>query len=108
MRPIFSSRFSYKARTKSKSRSTSKNVGWISAGVLFLSTLSFYCVLFPEMSGLWGQKIAQFLGWLCGAGRYLLPLWLGWIAALRVFHREKSWNTLQMVLSAGLFGMILV
>ena len=108
MRPIFQSRFSYKSRTKNKSRSTQKHVGWGSAGLLFLSVLSFYCVLFPELSGLWGRKIAQFLGWMLGSGRFLLPILVGNIAALRIFKKENSWSTLKIVLSFGLFWSVLV
>ncbi len=108
MRPIFSSRFSYKARAKSKSRSSSKHLGWFSAGILFTSLLSFYCVLFPDMSGLWGQKISQFFNWLAGAGRYLLPVLTGTIAGLRIFRKDKGWNTLQIILSSGLFWAVLV
>jgi len=108
MPPIFSSRFSYKARAKAKSRSTSKHVGWISASVLFVSLLTFYCVLFPEASGLWGRNISRFLGWLCGSGRALLPLLTGVIAARRIFRRETSWNWLQSILSFALFGSLLI
>ncbi len=108
MRPIFSSRFSYKARPKAKSKSSNKHFGWFSSGLLFTSTLSFYCVLFPEAAGQWGQKIAQFLGWMVGSGRYLLPVLVGGIAALRIFKHEKSWNTLQIILSFGLFWSFLI
>ena len=108
MRPIFSSRFSYKARAKSKSRSVSKHVGWISAAVLFTSLLAFYCVLFPEASGLWGRNIAQFLGWLAGAGRYLLPLLTGVIAGMHIFHKDQSWSALKIVLSFGLFFSMMI
>lgn len=108
MRPIFSSRFSYKARAKNKSRSSSKHVGWVSSAFLFLSTLAFYCVLFPELSGLWGQKIAQFLGWLLGSGRYIVPVLVGGIAGLRIFKKDHSWSPLRIVLSLGLTWAFLV
>lgn len=104
---IFSSRFSYRARTKSKSRST-QSFGWISAGLLFISIYSFYCVLFPELSGLWGRKIARFLGWLAGTGRYVLPVIIAYVTALRLFKKDSSLTTLQLVLVAGLFGSLLI
>ncbi|MCG3203671.1 MAG: DNA translocase FtsK [Elusimicrobia bacterium] len=108
MRPIFSSRFSYKARTKNKTRSSGKRVGWISAALAFISVLSFYCVLFPELSGLWGRKIAQFLGWLFGSGRFLFPPLVGYVAILRVFKKDGSWSPLKIFLSLGLLGTVLI
>ena len=91
MRPIFSSRFSYKARAKTKSRnSANKHVGLVSAAILFGSLLAFYCVLFPELSGLWGRTTLQFLSWMMGGGRYFFPRFTRTISLIAIVRTEQS------------------
>ncbi len=109
MHSPFHSRFSYKARAKSKkSSSTPIAIRWLPAALLFVSILCFYAVLFPEIAGQWGQKIAQFLVWLLGAGRYLFPLLLGIISAIPLFRKEKAWRPLKILMAASVFLSVLV
>jgi S-DNA-T family DNA segregation ATPase FtsK/SpoIIIE len=105
----FHSRFSYKARAKSKkSSSTPTAIRWLPAALLFFSVLCFYAVLFPEAAGQFGAKISDFLSWLLGTGRYLFPLLLGTISAIPLFRKGQSWRPLKILMAASVFLSVLV
>jgi len=97
----FPSRLAYRARSKAKKK-TSKHIGWIAAAVFFVSLFSFYSVLFPDLSGLWGSKLDQFLSWLTGGGRYLIPVILGIFSGQALLKRQKT-TFLKIVVVSGLF-----
>ncbi|MBV9079954.1 MAG: DNA translocase FtsK 4TM domain-containing protein, partial [Elusimicrobia bacterium] len=107
MSRFLSSRFFYRARSKSKSRSARK-VSWIAAAFLFASLLAFYSVLFPEAAGEAGRRISDFLTWLCGAGRYLLPPAIGYLSFLFLFKGHKHVRPLRVIALTGLYLCALV
>src|SRR4051812_42681376 len=96
MSPFPASRFSYRSRNKSPKKST-RNYGWVAAAVLFTAAFAFYAVLFPEMSGLWGRRVAQFLGWLAGTGRYFVPLLIGYVAVQFFIRGGKGVLALKII-----------
>lgn len=104
---FLSSRLMYRARSKTKGRSAQK-VSWISASGLFISLYAFYSVLFPEAAGLWGRHISQFLTWLTGVGRFVLPIATGVMAFLLLFKGRKHIRPLKLALFSGffLFGLV--
>jgi DNA segregation ATPase FtsK/SpoIIIE, S-DNA-T family len=99
---FFPTRFQYRARSKTKGRSARK-VSWISATGLFVSLYAFYSVLFPEAAGLWGRHVAQFLTWLTGIGRFVLPAATAYLAFFLLFKGQKHVRPLKLAFFAGLF-----
>ncbi len=99
---FFSSRFSYRARSKTKGRST-KKVSWLAAFFLFASLYSLFSVLFPEASGLWGRHVSDFFVWLSGVGRFFLPAAFAYLSFIFLFRGQKHLRPLRLALSTGLF-----
>jgi len=101
------SKFFLRARLKSKAQSR-KKIDWIGIGLIFLGLFSFYCVVFPEFSGLWGNKTAQVMGWMVGAGRYFLPLIVGYAGIWLLFHAGKKPRILKIVFPLVLYWVFLI
>src|SRR5689334_11331091 len=99
----FQSRFSYKSRVKTKKSSVIKNFGWIATAIIFLGIFSFYCVLFPEKSGQWGQSLSQLLGWFAGPGRFILPPLFIYLGVYVLMKKGKTLNFVKMALMAAIF-----
>lgn len=102
MKPFFYRQSKFKSRSKTKKRQQRK-LDWIAVGLLFVGVFSFYCVLFPESAGLWGRRIARFLGWFSGVGRYIIPILISYVSLRALFKRENPVSLLQISLGSGLF-----
>lgn len=100
-------RFFLRTRQKTKTRSSTQ-YGWFGISLMFLGALSFYCVLFPEYSGLWGKNIAKFLGWLGGNGRFFVPFLIGGIGFLFLHRQGKRPSLLKLLLSLVLSWSMLI
>ncbi|OVE76550.1 hypothetical protein BVX98_05665 [bacterium F11] len=104
---LYYRRSRFRARSKEKRRQQ-KKFDWLAVGIIFVGVLSLYCILFPNLSGLWGRRLAQFLGWLAGFGRFLIPFALLWIGGKTLFNRSQRIQTLKPLLSLALFVSFLV
>ncbi|MFN0117315.1 MAG: DNA translocase FtsK 4TM domain-containing protein [Elusimicrobiota bacterium] len=102
-KPLFSlqSRFSYRARAKAK-KSSGKRLAWLTASLFFVSLFAFFCVVFPDFSGNWGQTWAQFLSWFVGKGRFFLPLLTIYWCYLFTFKKEETGTFLKVVLTGAM------
>src|SRR4051794_40751426 len=99
---FFSTRFSYRARSKSKGRSA-KKVSWLAAFFLFASLFSLYALMVPSASGRWGRSLAEALDWFAGKGAFFLPLGAGYVSFLLLFKGHKHLRPVRIALSIGLY-----
>ncbi len=89
-----------RASTRSK-KSRSSRLPAVGMGILALSALGLYCVLFP--SGSWGKPIKTFMSTAFGVGRFFFPLLTGYAGLRLSLVRPWPQGALRFSLWSGLF-----
>ncbi|MCB4756505.1 MAG: hypothetical protein LHV69_05660, partial [Elusimicrobia bacterium] len=96
-------------KTRKRNSSTRhKKVDWLAFLLIVAGLFSFFCVLFPLTSGLWGRNWAKILGWAVGSGRYYLPLFFSIAGLHLLLHRDKPVPILTFSFILGLLWSILI
>lgn len=104
----FSPRYYFKSQSRSKSRSSKRKFDWLAAGLILAGVLGLYTVLFPKIAGDWGRKSAQFLSWLAGSGRFLVPVLVGLLGWDLLLKKERQTGIVKKVLLGALSWIFLV
>ncbi|MCB4757122.1 MAG: DNA translocase FtsK [Elusimicrobia bacterium] len=107
MDPRLTTRLYIKTRNRNSSARL-KKVDWLAFLLIVAGLFSFFCVLFPLASGLWGRNWAKFLGWALGTGRYYLPLFVSWAGFHLLLRRGKPVPILTFSFTVGLLWSILI
>ncbi|MBL0350554.1 MAG: DNA translocase FtsK 4TM domain-containing protein [Elusimicrobia bacterium] len=95
----FSLNARFKTNARGRRRSETKNRGSLPGIVLMTaSVLAMYCVLFPL--GLGGKPIKAALATAFGVGRFIVPLWAGYVGLRFSLRRPWPQPTLRIVLGA--------
>lgn len=95
-------------RTQAKTKRSTKKIDWLGAFLFFSGLLTFFCVLFPQSAGAFGQRVVKFLSWLAGTGRYFIPLYIGGMGVTLLSKNARRPQALSVLFSTLLFWSSLI